>query len=296
MPRTLRLDHPNQRGDDVMLLQRRLVELGHEELGEPDGLFGPGTDEAVRAFQQARGLSIDGVVGSGTWSALAQASVAEDRDEEPGADSGIRITKAHLRAAAPNARDDQLEALVEPLGQAMARWGIDSRLRCAHFLAQIAHESANFRARRENLNYSADALGRVFGKYFREPGLAQQYHRQPEKIANRVYADRMENGPEESGDGWRYRGRGLIQLTGKRNYRAYSEAVGEDFLANPGPIADDLVRCADVAGWYWDSAGCNEPADADDVERVTKKINGGTHGLDDRRVRLAALKRAFGIA
>jgi putative chitinase len=177
----------------------------------------------------------------------------------------------------------------------MARWTLTSLLRRAHFLAQVAHESAGFRATRENFNYSADRLRAVFFKYFDEPGEPEEFARQPERIANRVYAGRLGNGPESSGDGYRYHGRGLIQLTGKRNYRLYSKEAGVDVVANPDTIATSSARCADVAGWFWDRNGLHLWADRDDVLTVTKRINGGTHGLDDRKRFLRRAKQAFGI-
>lgn len=156
--------------------------------------------------------------------------------------------------------------------------------RAAHFFAQTAHETGGFKAFSENLNYSADGLQKIFGKYF--PGvLEESYARNPEKIANRVYADRMGNGPESSGDGWKYRGRGALQLTGKSNYKAFS-----DYLKNPLIMEQpDLVAgelSFESAMFFFDKNKlweiCDKGVNKDTILALTKRINGGTHGLADR--------------
>lgn len=161
---------------------------------------------------------------------------------------------------------------------------INTPLRLAHFLAQCSHESANFTAVKENLNYSADGLRKIFGKYFPTDALAQQYARQPEKIANKVYGNRMGNGDEASGDGFRYRGRGFIQLTGKDNYKAFDAVVPEDILANPDLVATQYPLTS--AAFFFKKnnlwALCDKGATDADVTAVTKRVNGGTIGLADR--------------
>jgi putative chitinase len=138
----------------------------------------------------------------------------------------------------------------------------------------------------ENLNYSAEGLLKTFPKYFNAETAAASA-RKPERIANRVYANRMSNGNEESGDGWKFRGRGCIQLTGRANYTAYDQAVPENVLENPDLVAGALAL--DSAGWFWKTNGLNKIADAGDVTAVTKRVNGGTHGLADRQSRYSAL-------
>jgi putative chitinase len=166
------------------------------------------------------------------------------------------------------------------------KFQINTPLRLAHFLSQCAHESSGFMAVRENLNYSAAALRVVFSKYFPTEELAQEYQRQPEKIANIVYANRMGNGNSESGDGWNYRGRGYIQLTGKANYSAFSNSIGQDCVSNPDLIATEYPLAS--AAWFFNSAGLQKIADqgATDevVTEITKKINGGINGLTDRQI------------
>jgi putative chitinase len=160
--------------------------------------------------------------------------------------------------------------------------------RAAHFFAQTAHESGNFKAFSENLNYGAKGLRGIFGKYFPTDALAKAYERQPQKIANRVYANRMGNGDEASGDGWRYRGRGLKQLTGKDNYTRCGQGLGLDLVANP-----DLLLTPEgaslSAAWFWSVNKCGPIADSGDFVALTKKINGGTIGLEDRQKRYKAV-------
>ena len=135
---------------------------------------------------------------------------------------------------------------LDQLNEAMGKHGIVTALRIAHFLSQIVHESAHMKAVVENLNYSADGLRRTFPGYFKTPAIAQAYARKPEKIANRVYGDRMGNGPESSGDGFRYRGRGLVQLTGKSNYKAFSDWVGHDCVDEPDAVAERFAAYSAV--------------------------------------------------
>lgn len=166
----------------------------------------------------------------------------------------------------------------------MQKFGITTTLRLAHFLAQCAHESANFTALRENLNYSAQSLRKVFGKYFPTDALANAYARQPEKIANRVYGGRMGNGDEASGDGFKFRGRGYIQLTGKSNYKLFGDFIGDDLIANPDLVATKYPLTS--AGFFFQKnvlwAICDRGANDDIVTSVTRRVNGGTHGLEDR--------------
>ena len=170
------------------------------------------------------------------------------------------------------------------LNMTMLKREINTPVRQAMFLSQLAHESGNFRFVVENLNYSADALRRVFGKYFPTEELANQYARQPERIANRVYADRMGNGPEASGDGWKYRGRGLIQLTGKNNYASFSMQADNNALVDPDLVAQPELA-VDSAGWFWTTNRLNQLADTGDVKSVTRRINGGFNGLADREAK-----------
>jgi len=170
------------------------------------------------------------------------------------------------------------------LEQLLPQYEINTPDRIAAFLAQCAHESGGFVFIKENLNYKWQSLRKVFPKYFITEAAAARYERQPERIANLVYANRMGNGPESSGDGFRYRGRGYIQLTGKINYQAFDKVVNDDITNNPDLVATKYPLLS--AGWYWNGRGLNSIADLGATEtvvtQITKKINGGTHGLMDR--------------
>ncbi len=160
--------------------------------------------------------------------------------------------------------------------------------RAAHFFAQTAHETGGFKAFSENLNYGAKGLRSVFRKYFPTDAAAKAYERQPQKIANRVYANRMGNGDEASGDGWRYRGRGALQLTGKSNYKAFSDYIDRpDVMTNPDLVATEL--CFESALWFFDKnklwSICDQGINDAAILALTKRVNGGTHGLDDRTTR-----------
>ena len=181
---------------------------------------------------------------------------------------------------------------VDALNETCQEFAIDSPYRIAGFLSNVAHESAGFKFVKENLNYSAASLMRVWSSRFPTLEIAQRYAMQPEKIANRAYADRMGNGDEASGDGWKYRGRGLIQLTGKNNYVAYSMACDNEALQYPDMVAEPKYA-AESAGWFWSVNRLNQLADNQDVIGMTKRINGGTHGLDDRQMKYAQIMSYF---
>lgn len=165
-----------------------------------------------------------------------------------------------------------------------AKFEINTPLRLAHFLAQCGHESGQFRVVNENLNYSAKGLLGIFKKYFPTEVKAKEYERKPEKIANLVYASRMGNGPESSGDGYKYRGRGYIQLTGKDNYTAFGKAIGESIPSNPDLVSTQYPLLS--AAWFFNKNGLHKLADKgatpEVVTMVTKRVNGGTIGLADR--------------
>lgn len=169
-----------------------------------------------------------------------------------------------------------------------SKFGLNTPLIISHFMAQIEHESG-LKPIQENLNYSAERLLQVFPKYFNSKNV-QGYHRFPEAIANVVYANRMGNGNYNSKDGWKYRGRGFIQLTGKDNYKALSKDTGIDYVNNP----DLLLTESDAlnsALWFWNKNGLNKLADSDDILSITKKINGGTNGLAHRKQLLSKYKK-----
>jgi len=180
---------------------------------------------------------------------------------------------------------EQLEAMhidaqwFEPLLETFNRYEINTPLRQAAFIGQCQHESANFKTLQENLNYSKEALCRVWPSRFPTLQDAEPYHRNPEKIANKVYAGRMGN--TEEGDGWKYIGRGVIQLTGKTNYTLAGDALTTDFINTPEKVLEPRYAVL-TAGWYWNKRNLNKEADSKDYEGMTKKINGGVIGLVDR--------------
>lgn len=175
------------------------------------------------------------------------------------------------------------DTVIAQIPDVMQKFGIDTPVEVAHFLAQCGHESGGFRVVNENLNYSAKGLMGIFKKYFPTSVLAEQYQRKPEKIANRVYASRMGNGDEISGEGFKFRGRGYIQLTGKQNYTAFGKAIGVDICANPDLVATKYPLLS--AAWFFSKnclSKCKDASDAS-VLAVTKCVNGGTIGLADRQ-------------
>ena len=173
------------------------------------------------------------------------------------------------------------EQWYDALCQILPDYEIDTPQRLAAFLAQTAHESGGYRAIKENLNYRAESLMRTWPRHFPTMEIANQYARQPERIANRAYGNRMGNGPEASGDGWKFAGKGLIQLTGKDNYTRYAESL-EISLDEASEHLTTFEGCVQSAAWFWEANNLNQYADSGDILTMTKRINGGTIGLEDR--------------
>ena len=259
------------KGEDVKKLQEK---LGVEAIGT----FGPKTEAAVKDWQKANGLKDDGVVGDATWSKLFGETVPEATviKEDVVIPSGGPLNIEKLKGHIP-------DVVLAQIFETAKKFNITNNLRLAHFLAQCGHESGGFKAVSENLNYSADGLKKIFGKYF--PGnLNESYARQPEKIASRVYASRMGNGDETTKEGFKFRGRGYIQLTGKSNYTNFTKFIGEDCVSNPDLVATKYPLAS--AAFFFDSnklwSICDKGADDATVTAVTKRVNGGTIGLPDR--------------
>lgn len=244
-----------------------------------DGIFGKATEAALRKWQSANGLSSDGIAGEETLSRMGISGpviVAEQPSQ---------IDLSVLENVLPAAVYVQLSMVRDVFNGS-------TMLRMCHFLSQCAHESRDFKLVTENLNYSADGLIRTFSKYF--PGnLNESYAWKPEKIGSRVYANRMGNGTEQSGEGYKYRGRGYIQLTGKNNYKEFSKFVGEDVVVNPDLVATKYPLVS--AGYFFDSNGiwrvCDLGSTRDVIEAVTKRINGGLKGIEDRVAKFAKYQR-----
>lgn len=253
-------------GEEVKKLQTKLGL-------NADGNFGPGTEASVKKWQQENGLTADGIVGDGTWSKLFGSVLTEDKVITPNTTS-FKLDK--LKGHIP-------ENVIAQIPDTAAKFNITNNLRLAHFLAQCGHESAGFKLVNENLNYSADGLKKIFPKYF--PGnLAEGYARNPEKIASKVYGGRMGNGPEATKEGFKFRGRGYIQLTGKENYTNFAKFIGEDTVNNPDLVATKYPLAS--AAFFFNSnklwAICDKGATDAVVTEVTKRVNGGTIGLPDR--------------
>lgn len=247
------------KGEDVKKLQSK---LGLND----DGNFGPATESAVIKFQNENGLTPDGLVGNGTWSKLFE--VSNILQPIP----YLNKLKGHLP-----------EKVFEELPSVCDTFNIITPLRLAHFLSQCAHESGHFKSVSENLNYSESGLKKIFGRYF--PGdLASEYARKPEKIASRVYGGRMGNGDEPTGDGYKFRGRGYIQLTGKNNYIKFGSFIGEDLISNPDLVATKYALAS--AAFFFNKnklwSICDKGSNESVVREVTKRVNGGYNGLDDR--------------
>ena len=244
------------KGEKVMLIQ--------EKLGiTADGDFGPNTEKSVKKWQSENGLNPDGIIGSSSWIKMFP-PVKEDLE--------LNLLSGKVE-----------ESVLNQLPNVIGKFSITNKLRLAHFLSQCAHESGNFQFIKENLNYSESALNSIFGKYFKDTP-ASEYARNPEKIASRVYANRMGNGTEESKEGWKFRGRGYIQLTGKNNYSEFSKFIGEDCVENPDLVSDKYPLAS--AAFFFEKNNlwtiCDMGSSEDVVTKLTKRVNGGTHGLEDR--------------
>lgn len=201
------------------------------------------------------------------------------------------ITLEQLLEINDNLNKTKCEEYIKAFNEVLPIYNINTPLRICHFLAQVLHESGHLKYESENLNYSASALRSVFGKYFKTDSEAEKYARQPEKIANRVYANRMGNGSEESGDGWKYRGRGLIQLTGKDNYNNCGNCIGYDLLNKPDCITENKSVSLRTACWFWNKNSLNNYADNDDIVSITKKVNGGLNGIESRKEIIGRAKK-----
>ena len=261
-----------KKGDNNEQVKQLQVKLGVD----PVGNFGPKTEEAVKAFQAKNGLTADGIVGPATWDKImgsAPAAPVAPAVVVPPSSFKLDKLKGHIP-----------DSVLAQIPDTAAKFNITNPLRLAHFLAQCGHESGGWKATSENLNYSSKGLMGIFKKYFPTLALAEQYARKPIAIASRVYGSRMGNGAEPTQDGYKFRGRGYIQLTGKDNYSSFDKFVPEDILANPDLVATKYPLMS--AAWFFNKNGlwaiCDKGADQGTVTAVTKRVNGGTIGLPDR--------------
>ena len=257
------------KGNDVKKLQ--------EKLGlASDGAFGPGTEAKVKAWQTANGLTADGLVGDVTWAKMFGSAPVAAPVATPTAVPASAFKLDKLKGHIP-------DAVIAQIPDTAAKFNITNVLRLSHLLGQAAHESGHWKAFTENLNYSADGLKKIFPKYF--PGnISESYSRNPEKIANKVYSSRMGNGDEASGDGWKYRGRGALQTTGKSNYQEFDKIVEENILENPDLVAGKYALAS--AAFFFQKNGlwsiCDKGSSDDVITLISKRVNGGTIGLPER--------------
>jgi putative chitinase len=256
------------KGEKVKKLQEKLG-LG------TDGVFGSGTEAAVKKWQASNGLTSDGIVGEGTWSKIFETKQLITEPSTPIVNDGP-LKLENLKGHIP-------DAVIAQIPETAKKFNITTPLRLAHFLAQCGHESAGFKAVQENLNYSTDGLKKIFPKYF--PGnLAESYSKNPEKIASKVYGGRMGNGDETTKEGFKFRGRGFLQTTGKENYKKLGDFLGVNLIESPDLVATKYPLAS--AAFFFDSNKlwtiCDKGADDATVTAVTKRVNGGTIGITHR--------------
>jgi putative chitinase len=285
-----------KRGDNNEDVKKLQSKLGLEPIGN----FGPKTEDAVKAWQTKNGLTADGIVGPNTWAKIMGETAVAKPIAKPTTPAPSPATPpppvpvvptpvATSTPSYPGLKLDKLKGhipanVIAMIPDTAAKFGINTPLRLAHFLAQCGHESGGFKATQENLNYSAKGLMGIFKKYFPTVALAQAYERKPEMIASRVYGGRMGNGTEATREGYKFRGRGYIQLTGKENYTAFGKAIGEDMTINPDKVASHYALLS--AAWFFSKNGLHKIADEGSsdavVTKITKRVNGGVIGLADR--------------
>lgn len=276
-------------GPEVTALQTKLQQLGFDPNGV-DGNFGPGTESALIAFQKSKGLTADGKAGPNTMAALQSADGGAGTSSTTTSTGGAAAGVATSAVSAPGLNLAALSgllpaAVIAQIPETAQKFGITSDLRLAHFLAQCALESMEFKATVEKLGYSsAERILKVFRKYFQTVDPAP-YVNNPEKLGNRVYANRMGNGDEASGDGYKFRGRGYIQLTGKNNYTSFTNFIGEDCVANPDLVATKYPLAS--AGFFFNSNGiwavCDQGSSDANVLAVSKRVNGDPpHAVPER--------------
>jgi len=258
-------------GEDVKKLQ---IKLGVDPIGK----FGPKTDVAVKNWQTKNGINPDGIVNDLIWDKIMNENQSNSVSiiTEPAPIKSVGNLKLeNLRGHVP-------DSVISQIPDTALKFGIDTPLKLAHFLAQCGHESGGFKIVQENLNYSTKGLLNIFKKYFPTQELAESYQKQPQKIANKVYGSRMGNGPESSGEGFKYRGRGYIQLTGKDNYTAFGKSINEDIASNPDLVATKYPLLS--AAWFFSKNCLKKCVDNSDnsVISVSKCVNGGVIGLNER--------------
>jgi putative chitinase len=262
--------------DNVKLLQ---IKLGVDPIGN----YGPKTEEAVKAYQLKNGFTPNGIVDDAVWNKIMGVTPVSVQKKTSEITQPKQTTQSTSLFKLDKLKGHIPDIVIQQIPDTAEKFNINTPLRLAHFLAQCGHESGGFTINVENLNYSAKGLRQIFPKYFPTQQMADAYARQPEKIANRVYGSRMGNGDEKSGEGYKYRGRGYIQLTGKNNYTAFANSINDnEVISNPSKVATNYSLLS--AAWFFQRCltKCDLGATREVVTAVTKMVNGGTIGLEDR--------------
>lgn len=274
------------KGEEVKKLQQK---LGLKD----DGIFGPLTESKLKEWQKKNGISPDGRVSLGTWIKMFGSSPTPVSPASKKPTAPVSKSRETLDPSLEKLKGHVPDKILDEIKEFGSKFGITTPLRLAHLLAQASHESGHFKSVTENLNYSADGLKKIFPKYF--PGnLNESYARNPQKIANKVYSSRMGNGDEASGDGFRYRGRGFLQTTGKSNYAEFNKIVDDDVIANPDLVATKYALAS--AAFFFQKNNlwsiCDKGASDEIVTLVSKRVNGGTIGISER---LSEFKKFYAL-
>jgi len=279
------LKKKSKNAEAVKTLQNNLVKLGFLKPAGVDGDFGDETEKAVIAFQKANGIGVDGEVGDETKKKMNEVLAAQISNTAPSSSPSssaaiVRLTAEQLELVAPNARASYKEAFAEA-DAVLEAYGINKNaLRLAHFMAQVLHETGGLKIQTEDMNYSAKRMTEVWPGRFPTIASAVPFAHNPEKLANKTYGGRMGN--NQPGDGFKFIGRGMIQLTGRESYKKFGDRLGVDLTANPD-LAFSGKWALKIAAEEWKASGCNAFADQDDIRKVTFAINGGFVGLPSRQ-------------
>jgi len=293
----------SKNAEAVKTLQNNLVKLGFLTAEDVDGDFGDHTEDAVEAFQKKFKIGIDGKVGDETKRAMNAAlaalesnlpvtpAVVSENEAAAATPPIVKLSLDQLNLLAPNAKSNYRDSFAEA-DKVLAEYGINKNaLRLAHFMAQTLHETGGLTIFIENMNYTAKRIHEVWTKRFPTVADALPFEHNPEKLANKVYGGRMGNGTT-NGDGFRFIGRGIIQLTGRESYEKFGKILGVDLTVDPD-LAFSAKWALRIACEEWKEKKCNDFADQDDLVKVTKAINGGTVGLDSRKQWLAKTKKVW---
>lgn len=278
-------------GDSLGSIAKRFYKdfTKYKDISEANNIFD--TD----VIEVGQNLVLPGLIDANTGAKKSTKQNKYNADRSKDQISGKIFTSESLKLIMPKAGLEDINYYLNALNSEIQEYAINTPLRIAHFISQVAYESECLKYCAENLNYSADALRINFEEYFPNTKIAEEYANNPDKIANRIYAHKMKNGNEESGDGWNYRGRGLFQLKGRDNYTKCSEAIKIDLVNKPDLLVLNVNVALAATCWFWKNRRLNTFADQDNIKVVTRLINGGYTGLEDRKKYLLRAKHVLGI-